>query len=76
MPLPCLTVLYGGYLLLGGRMLLIRYPEGDCDRISWPNPDLPALARALYDEYEMGNLDSRIVLLPYATEFNIDEHVT
>lgn len=55
-------------------ILLVRYPEGDCDCINWPfeGKDRRNLASALFDEYEMGFLKERTVLLPDGTEFNID----
>lgn len=46
-------------------MLLVVYDAGDCDRITWPNPDHKNLFRALYDAHEMGLLPLHgKVLLP------------
>lgn len=65
-------------LHLGDGILLVRYPEGDCDAIGWPltKKDRANLASALYDEFEMGNLRERTVLLPNGTEFNIDDNLS
>lgn len=62
-------------LYLDGRILLRVYPEGDCDSICWPmkKKDKDNLAAALFDEYEMGNLKERSVLLPNGQQFNIDD---
>lgn len=47
--------------------LLVRYPEGDCDRIKWPNPNREALQTCLFDDRECGVLDDVEVLLPDGT---------
>jgi len=41
-----------GMLCLYGDLLLVRYPEGDCDSIDASNPDMTNLKHALYDERE------------------------
>jgi hypothetical protein len=76
-----LTAVFGGFdkhvLHLNGRMLLVRYPEGDCDSIVWPfgDNDRRNLASALFDAYETGDLAERTVLLPDGTEFDIDSNL-
>jgi len=73
-------------LYLNGGLLLVVYGGGDCDTIHWPfgaskleaydeAKDRSNLASALYDEFEMGNLNERTVLLPDGTEFNIDSNL-
>lgn len=37
-----------------GPILLRVYPEGDCDTISWPNPNPENLQAALFDGLESG----------------------
>lgn len=62
-----------GTLYLNDGILLVRYPEGDCDSINWPFKDKDAanLECALFDEREMGNVPSNTqsVLLPDGTTF-------
>ena len=60
----------GGY----DRILLVRYPEGDCDTINWPfkgQRDAKNLESALFDEREMGTVpsDTQAVLLPDGATF-------
>ncbi len=43
-----------GSLYLGDEHLLCVYDAGDCDHISWPNPNLKNLFCALFD---LGNMD-------------------
>lgn len=64
-------------LCLNGGMIVYQYPEGDADTVSWPltDNDRKLLARALYGEYEMGNLTERTVILPDGTDFHIDDHI-
>ncbi len=62
-----------GDLCLNGYVLVYRYKEGDCDTISWPNPDRKQLASILYDEIECGNLTERVVLLPNGDKFEVDQ---
>ena len=65
-------------------MLLCRYPAGDCDSASWPNPNIAALRGALFDARETGLIrDGASVLLPNGEEFfidqpywKVDDHVT
>jgi len=46
-------------------MLMVVYNAGDCDSISWPDPNRENLSRALYDAQEMGLLPPHgHVLLP------------
>lgn len=55
-------------------MLMVRYPEGDYDSISWPDFDQESLARALFDCREEGMIhDHSTVLLPDGREFTIDK---
>jgi hypothetical protein len=58
-------------------IVLVIYPEGDCDFIPWPmNGKWNAeLASALYDAYESGVISERSVELPDGSVFDIDEHV-
>lgn len=74
-----------GCLYLGDNILLRRYGM-DCDTIHWPfgSSGLPAfpperdrenLACALFDEFEMGYLKERTVVLPDGTAFNIDDNM-
>jgi hypothetical protein len=62
-----------GSLYLNDSILVVRYPEGDCDTINWPFKDKDAenLESALFDEREMGNVPSvtQSVLLPNGTTF-------
>lgn len=60
------------------RILLVRYPAGDCDTIPFPftnEEDRHNLASALFDEYEFGEITERTVLLPDGTEFNIEDNL-
>lgn len=54
MALHLLTIERGtGNVLLNGEMLIVRYPEGDCDVVSTKLKDWrDKLHRALYDEYQ------------------------
>ena len=61
----------GGY----DRIVLVRYPEGDCDTINWPfkgKRDAENLESALFDEREMGTIpsDTRFVKLPDGGTFH------
>lgn len=48
-----------------GPIVLCVYPEGDCDTIQWPNPNLKNLAAALFDDREMGQFeDGEEIQLP------------
>ena len=56
-------------------ILLVRYPEGDCDSIPWPfhsKDDLEHLESALFDAREMGDVpsDTRFVKLPDGATFH------
>jgi hypothetical protein len=64
-----------GNLWLHDDILIVKYPEGDCDTITFPfgKDDRKNLASALFDAYECGELNERIVLLPDNTQFNIDD---
>jgi len=64
-----------GDLYLNGEILIYRYICGDCDAISWPNPNPQRLASVLFDAFECGDLRSRTVLLPDGTEFDIDDNL-
>ena len=67
-----------GDLHLNEDILLVRYPEGDVDTIPFPfkkDKDRKNLASALYDSYEFGEIDERVVLLPDGTEFDIDANL-
>lgn len=46
-----------------GPIVLRVYPEGDCDTIKWPNPNMENLRAALFDDRETG-LNQGEVLLP------------
>lgn len=52
-------------------LLLCIYPEGDCDTISWPAPNVVNLRRALYDGRECGftGPNDTHVTLPDGTPF-------
>lgn len=51
-----------------GAILIYRYPEGDCDAISWPNPDMKNLRGVLFDDRECGRFeDEDIIKLPDGT---------
>ena len=59
----------------GNMLLVVRYPEGDCDSINWPfqsKKDASNLENALFDEREMGNVpsDTRFVVLPCGGTFH------
>lgn len=64
-------------LYLNGGILLRIYGAGDCDSIHWPfgENDRENLAAALYDEFEMGNIRHRTVVLPNGSEFDIDANI-
>jgi hypothetical protein len=66
----------GGHLHLNRKVLLVIYPEGDCDQIAWPLSDRGRknLRHALYDERETGGLpaDAHSVELPNGVIFSID----
>jgi hypothetical protein len=47
--------------------LLCVYDQGDCDDISWPDPNRDNLHRALFDDRECGLIDDEEVLLPDGT---------
>ena len=55
-------------------ILLVRYPEGDCDSINWPfkGKDAENLESALFDAREMGDVpsDTRFVVLPDGGTFH------
>jgi hypothetical protein len=67
----------GRKLYLNDEILIVRYPEGDCDTIPWPCPIAWKLAGALYDAREMGELPANDyeVELPDGQIFNIDKFV-
>lgn len=79
--MPKLTVDPHGYgradLYMENCIILVRYPEGDCDTITWPltGDGRTHLASALYDIYETGGLTVRDVTLPDGTTFNIDDNL-
>jgi hypothetical protein len=52
-----------------GDIIVCRYPEGDCDTIRWPKPNIKNLMAALFDDRECGDWDGSIddVLLPDGT---------
>lgn len=61
-------------------LLIMRYPAGDNDTISWPleKNEKRNLASALYDEREC-NIDynyETAILLPDGTVFNVDYELT
>ena len=52
-------------------IVLCIYPEGDCDTINWPKPNMKNLERALYDNNEMGIIPADTeVLLPNGKKFH------
>ena len=61
-------------LYLNDSILLVRYAAGDCDSINWPfgERDAENLRSALFDAYEVGELETRTVLLPDGSKFAID----
>lgn len=68
----------GEHLQVCDHSIIYFYPAGDIDLIPWPlesDEDKGKLARALYDEVEMGFLPSntRSVLLPDGEVFEISE---
>ena len=70
-----LIVYEGSLYLAPEKILLVRYPEGDCDSINWPfesKKDASNLESALFDEREMGNVpsDTRFVVLPDGGTFH------
>ena len=59
----------------GNVLLVVRYPEGDCDTINWPfksKKDAENLEMALFDYREMGYVpsDTRFVMLPDGGSFH------
>lgn len=50
-------------------ILVHRYPEGDCDTITWPlgRRDSVNLPRCLFDDRECGIINDQEVLLPDGT---------
>ncbi len=57
----------------GGMAIVYVYPEGDCDGIKWPKPNMKKLRSALYDDRETGLFnDDDIILLPNGERVNID----
>lgn len=59
-------------------ILICRYPDGDYDTVRWPMKakHTKTLAKALYDSREMGLIpDDHAVLLPDATEFDIEANL-
>lgn len=55
-----------------GPILLHRYPDGDCDTVSWPNPNLKHLRSELFDAVETGDISEKtIVRLPNGEVFPI-----
>jgi hypothetical protein len=48
-------------------ILLHRYPEGDCDCVRWPNPDMKILKSCLFDDRECGVIEDGVIL-PDGTE--------
>mgnify|MGYP000579521928 CR=1 FL=1 len=69
------------------RLLMVQYPEGDCDRAFWPfggsglprypvSTDRAIAARALFDERECGTFPTGTVIeLPDGTVFDFDAYV-
>lgn len=57
-----------------GPIMLFRYPEGDCDTLSWPLSDTSEqLAVIVSDMRECGWIeDSDVVLLPNGEKINVD----
>jgi len=52
-----------------GPIVLLVYPEGDCDTIRWPRPNMKNLRNALLDDLETGLLnDGDMVFLPNGVE--------
>ena len=48
-----------------GVVIVYRYPQGDCDTVSWPSPNVDQLIEVLDDHRETGVLlTDDIVLLP------------
>ncbi len=59
----------------GNMLLVVRYPEGDCDTINWPfqsKKDAENLECALFDYREMGIVpaDTRAIMLPDGGTFS------
>lgn len=48
-------------------ILICVYDAGDCDTISWPNPNRKNLGQCLFDDRECGVIDDQEVLLPDGT---------
>lgn len=47
-----------GYLALGDERFLFRYPEGDCDYVSWPWKDEKKESKQLESVlFDKGNMD-------------------
>ena len=65
----------GSLYLAPENILLVRYPEGDCDSINWPfesKKDAANLESALFDAREMDHVpsDTRFVVLPDGGTFH------
>lgn len=66
-----------GDLYLNGQMLIMRYPEGDCDTVEWPKPEEKVaewekrLESALFDLREMGFWEGDEVELPDGSIFDV-----
>lgn len=43
-------------------IVLCVYPQGDCDSISWPRPNMKNLQRALFNDRECGLFDDADVI--------------
>ena len=68
----------GTLYLTNDDILIVRYNAGDCDTIPFPlrtKEHRRNLASALFDEYECGTINERIVMLPNGEEFNIDDNL-
>jgi hypothetical protein len=61
---PRLVDVNGRLCLPNGDIIVLVYPEGDCDTFDAQNPDIKKLRSALYDCREMGELDCTEVTLP------------
>ena len=69
-----------GDLYLGEEILIVMYPAGDCDTISWPFTEprhATQLEKALYDLYQCTEelKEGDTVLLPDGTLFGHTESV-
>jgi hypothetical protein len=66
-----------GCLMAGENIVLLVYPEGDCDTFDWPlrgdeKEICGKLARALYDMREASQINNTEgVVLPDGVEFDI-----